>query len=797
MTASHTPDSKSRQYDRWDALVERYGRWVIRWRWAVLIATVALALLAAAGGQHLGFSTSYRVFFSAENPQLAALDALQAKFTKDDGFLLVLKPKSGPLFTPERLAAIRSLSEEAWKVPFATRVDSIANFQHSSADGDDLLVRDLVPVDEEISAAQALAVRDIALKEPLLKQRLISADGHTTGINIVLTLPEKALDEVPTAMAYVRQMVDEFRAKNPDIHVAITGMTALNNAFTEASMQDMSTLVPLMYGVLVLVMVVLFRSFSSTFATVLVIGLSVTTAMGLAGWLGILLTPPSVTAPTIILTIAIADGVHLLITMLREMRLGMDKRAAIVESLRVKFQPIFLTSLTTVIGFLSLNFSDAPPFRDLGNITAMGVCAAWFYSILFLPALLAILPIRAKVAKAHQVTVMERFADKVIANRRLLLWGMTAVVVAFALIIPRIQLNDQFVNYFDDSISFRADTDFAVDNLSGIYQLEYSLPSAGTGGINDPAYLRTAEAFSNWLEAEPGVVHVRAITQIVKRLNKNMHGDDESFYRLPSLRDLAAQYLLLFELSLPYGLDLNNQIDVDKSSTRLIATLENITTVEARALERRAIDWLAQNGGSMAQAQATGPFLMFAYISERNIQGMLLGTAIAFLLISLTLVLALRSFRLGAISLVPNLVPAIMAFGIWSIFVGEINMASSVVAATALGIIVDATVHFLSKYRRARLQRGADAPEAVRYAFSTVGTALWVTSLILIVGFAVLSLSAFGLNQVLGQLTAITLAAALVADFLLLPAILLTVDKPQAHIKELNDDARHAKIAAE
>ena len=254
MTASHAPASPSRQIDRWDALVERYGRWVIRWRWAVLIATVALALVAAAGSQYLGFSTSYRVFFSAENPQLAALDALQAKFTKDDGFLLVLKPKSGPLFTPERLAAIRSLSEEAWKVPFATRVDSIANFQHSSADGDDLLVRDLVPIDEVISTAQALAVRDIALKEPLLKQRLISADGQTTGINIVLTLPEKALDEVPTAMAYVRQMVDEFSAKNPDFQVAITGMTALNNAFTEASMQDMSTLVPLMYGVLVLVM---------------------------------------------------------------------------------------------------------------------------------------------------------------------------------------------------------------------------------------------------------------------------------------------------------------------------------------------------------------------------------------------------------------------------------------------------------------------------------------------------------------------------------------------------------------
>ena len=266
------------------------------------------------------------------------------------------------------------------------------------------------------------------------------------------------------------------------------------------------------------------------------------------------------------------------------------------------------------------------------------------------------------------------------------------------------------------------------------------------------------------------------MSDIFKRLNRNMHGDDPAYYGLPEERDLAAQYLLLFEMSLPYGLDLNNQINVDKSATRVIATLENITTNELRALDRDAEAWLDANFASAGGTEASGPFVMFAYIAKHNIEGMLTGTLAALLLISASLMIALRSVRLGLISLVPNLVPPIMAFGVWAVLVGEIGLASSVVTATALGIIVDATVHFLSKYQRAQKYHGADSEAVVRYAFSTVGTALWVTTAILIAGFAVLSLSTFKINATLGQLTAITLFMAIVVDFVLLPALLLALD---------------------
>lgn len=339
-----------------DLKVISFAEWVLKWRWLLIAATVIIALSAASGVRFLGFSTDYRVFFSDDNPQLTAFENLQKIYTQDDNIQFVIKPATGDLFTPKLLTAVRDLTEKSWKTPFSTRVDSLTNFQHSYAEGDDLTVRDLVPKRGVITQKEADEAKNIGLTEPLLANRLISPDGKTVAININLSLPGKSLDEGPSAMIYARQIAEEFRSENPNVRVAITGLAALNNAFSEASMMDMKNLLPLMYGGLLLVMVVLLRSFSGTIGTILVIGFSAATAMGLTGWFGILLTPPSSIAPTIILTIAIADSVHILITMLHEMRNGSSKREAIIESLRVNFTPVFLTSITTMIGFMSLNF---------------------------------------------------------------------------------------------------------------------------------------------------------------------------------------------------------------------------------------------------------------------------------------------------------------------------------------------------------------------------------------------------------------------------------------------------------
>jgi predicted RND superfamily exporter protein len=447
-----------------------------------------------------------------------------------------------------------------------------------------------------------------------------------------------------------------------------------------------------------------------------------------------------------------------------------------VESLRINLQPIFLTSLTTAIGFLSMNFSDAPPFRDLGNIVAMGVMAAFFISITLLPALMLILPVRVKPGATNHSRRMDNFADFVVERRNFLFFAVGFIVVALVIFIPRNELNDEFIEYFDKTVDFRNATDFSSENLTGIYTIDYSLSAGESGGISEPEFLDRVEAFANWYETQPEVLHVNTLTDIMKRLNKNMHADEPEWYRLPDQRNLAAQYLLLYEMSLPYGLDLNNQIDVGKSATRMTVTVKNISSNEMLALEGKAQEWLHENAPGM-RADGASPSVMFAHIGHRNIRSMLTGTSVALVLISLILVVALRSIKIGLISLVPNLAPAAMGFGLWGLLVGEVGLGLSVVTGMTLGIVVDDTVHFLSKYLRARREQQLAPADAVRYAFSTVGTALWVTSLVLIAGFMVLTQSPFKLNSDMGLVTAITIAFALIADFLFLPPLLMKVDK--------------------
>jgi predicted RND superfamily exporter protein len=543
------------------------------------------------------------------------------------------------------------------------------------------------------------------------------------------------------------------------------------------SEKDIRTLIPVMFLVIILVLALLLRSFTGTISTLLMILLSIVTAAGAAGWLGIRLTPPSASAPTMILTLAVADSVHLLITFLQRMRRGDARIDAMRESLRINLQPIFLTSVTTAIGFLSMNFSDAPPFRDLGNIVAIGVLAAFFYTIAILPALMLLLPLRVKPAHNGTLAAMDGLADFVVRWRKPVLTVMSLVTIVLVLHIKDNELNDEFVKYFDNTVAFRTDTDFTVDNLTGLYSISYSLKAAEPGGISEPEFQRKLEEFANWYRQQPEVLHVSSLSDTMKRLNKNLHRDEQEWYRIPEQRDLAAQYLLLYEMSLPYGLDLNNQINVDKSATKLDASLRSISSNSTIAVEQRAQAWLAENAPESMQVHGASPTLMFSHIGERNIRSMLGGTTIALVLISIILMAALRSVRIGLISLVPNLVPAGLAFGLWGMLVGEVGLALSVVTGMTLGIVVDDTVHFLSKYLRARREEGLSSADAVRYAFHTVGTALWTTSIVLMAGFLILTQSHFKLNSGMGLMTAITIGFALIADFLLLPTLLMTLDK--------------------
>ncbi len=776
-----SPFSQCHQAMKIPATIESCAAYILKHRWMALAMSMLLLVFTGWGGQFLKFTNDYRVFFSEENPELAAFENLQDTYTKNDNVLFMLLPDSGNVFTREALEAVVYLTEQSWTIPYSIRVDSIANFQHTYSEGDDLIVRDLIAHPGQLSLAEIAAIRHIATSEPLLVNNLVSGDGHATGINITVELPGiNPTTEGPEVSEYVRQIRTAFAQQYPDIQIYATGIVEMNNAFATASQNDMIQLVPLAFLVIILGIFVFTRSISATIATAFVVIFSVIMAMGTAGWMGIELTGPSVSAPTMILTLAVADSVHFLITMILLVRTGTDKNSAIRESLRINFMPIFLTSVTTIIGFLSLNFSDSPPFRDLGNITAMGVGYAFILSVVFLPALMSVLLLkRGQQTGQKQVDKPMRLvgaiADFVINHHRKLFLALGAFSVFFVGMVAKNELNDVFVEYFDQSVEFRRHTDIVTAHLTGIYIIDFSLDSQNDGGISDPDYLTRVDKFAGWLAQQDEVLHVNVLTDVFKRLNKNLHGDDENWYRIPQERDLAAQYLLLYEMSLPYGLDLNNQINVDKSATRMSVKLKTLSTTQVLGFEDRIAAWFDANAPTL-KVRGSSPTVIFSHIGMRNIISMLSGTTLALVLISLVLVFALRSLKIGAISLLPNLLPIGVAFGIWGLSVGQVGLALSVVAGMTLGIVVDDTVHFLSKYLRARRERSLNAEQAIRYAFSTVGVALIVNTLILVAGFLVLSTSSFKINNEMGLVTALTLALALILDFLLLPAVLLKFD---------------------
>jgi len=762
------------------SFTDRYAAFIVDHPWRLLLLSMIVILTVASGGRFLQFSNDYREFFSADNPELLAFEELQDTFNKADNVMFVLAPADGNVFTNKTLSIVEELTERAWQIPFSSRVDSLSNYQHTVAEQDDLIVADLVSDANAYGQSDLDYTRDVAINEPLLVDRLVSPSGHVTAINVTVQMPGKSLNEVSEIVAAARALRDDILTANPDLKIYLSGLSMMDNSFGESAQKDMQSLVPMMFIVVVLVLGFLLRSFTATLATVVVIFSAILFGMGSMGWLAWKITPPSASAPTIILTMAVADAVHLLVTFLHNMRAGQDKKSAMMDSLRVNLQPIFITSITTAIGFMSMNFSDVPPFHDLGNVVAIGVMIAFVLSITTLPALMMVLPVKVSRQESNSVKQhpMSTVADFVINNRRALLWAMGGVAIVLISFLPQNKIDDQFVEYFDDTVEFRRDTDFVVENLSGIYDIHYSLKQGESGGINEPEFLQHVEQFANWLRTQDRVMHVRTVTDIYKRLNKNMHGDDPSFYRLPETRELAAQYLLLYEMSLPYGLDLNDQIDIDKSATRLTVTFENLHTEEVLAYEQKIATWLKTNTPDIEFSGASAT-IMFAHIGKRNVQSMLVGTTIALIVISFILMLALRSVRVGFISLAPNLLPAGMAFGIWGVMVGQVGMSLSVVMGMTLGIVVDDTVHFLSKYLRARREKGLDSEEAIRYAFNTVGVALWVTSLVLVAGFIVLGQSHFALNAHMGAMTAVTIAIALLMDFLFLPPLLMKLEGKQ------------------
>ncbi|PSW63258.1 RND transporter [Photobacterium kishitanii] len=754
------------------------GSLFVKYKWTTLILTILFAFGVGIGGQYVYFDSSYKTFFSKDNVQRVEFEHIQNEYTKSDNVLIVLTAPDGNIYNQTFLDAVSQLTKKAWELPYATRVDSLSNFQHIKAEGDDLIVTDLVGNNRVLNDADLNEIKSVSLSDPLLVNRLVKENSAATGVYVTLTLPEENPYESSIVGQAAYELRTELQKSYPEIKVSITGSTMLSHAFATSAQEDGQTIVPLMYLIILIITFATLRSISATFISLLVIVMSTSATLGVAGFMGFYFTSISSIVPTIILTLAVTDSVHILKTMLTLMKKGMKREEAIVESIKLNQMAVFLTSFTTVVGFLGLNASAVPNYHDLGNMTAIGVIFAYLFSIITLPALAAIMPIKVKQSKQRTRFEPESASSALVnfVNKRFkaIVFIAANVLIGAMLIIPTMESYDEAVKYFSQKIEFRKDTDYTIQNLTGIETIEISLQSK-SGSVSDPNYLKELDLLKQKLLSEQDVVHVSTLTDTIKKLNRSMHGDNDQFLTIPESRELASQYLLLYELSLPKGLDINNTVNLDKSSSKVIVTFGDTNSARVIEVSNIVRNWIDNQMSTVSKASIGSPSLMFAHISRTNIDSMVKGTALTFLLITLSIMVAMRSFKFGLLSTISNILPSLAAFGVWALVIGKADIAVSVAATVTIGIIVDFSVHFLTKFHK--LSQSLPVQEAMQKTYEVVLGPILSTSLILSCGFIVLALSEFRLNWVLGALSALMIIFAALSVFFVLPATILFFDK--------------------
>lgn len=769
-------------------LAARLAAWIMDNPRKSIAGSLLLTLLAGMGVANFHYSKDHRAFFDADNPRLVAFEKLQQDFSRTDSVLVALAPADGNVFSPRFLALLQDLTAKGWKVPYAQRVESLTNFQRVQVDGDSINVADLVPDANTLDARGLADVRAAALAEPFLVNALVNREGSVAALRITLAMPGKDhTQEIQDVVFRLRELGKEAQRAEPGLAVHLAGQTIANQAFPEESQADFVRVWPWFTLTMMAVLVYLFRSVKAMVVMFVACELAVLGGAGLIGFFGFTINDSVIVSPVMILSMAFADGIHIVVNWVQGLEAGRDKRAAMVESLAENIGPMTVTSILTMAGFLTLHFNDSPPFRVMGYIVASGVVFVLLLTVFFTAPLLTLLPGKAPskvpALMREDSPQMERFASFIIRRRVPVLALVLAVAGLFIAFVPRNVINDDIVKYYTPGTTFRQDMEFVNKHLTGIGELNYGLGAGGADAIADPDYLKHVDAFASWLKTQPEVTQVNSAADIVKRVNQVMHGNDPAFYRIPDTREEVAQYLLQYELSLPYGQDLSYLLKFDRSASRVRVAVATSSGQVLIALNDRAEAWLHNHTPPAMHAQGTSLYLLFAHISERCITGMLGGMIGSLLIESLFVMLAFGAWRIGVASFTGNIVPIGMAFGAWGWMNGNIDLGLTLVLGIAFSVVVDDTIHFIGKYEKCR-REGLTPEDAIRGSFRHVGFAIITTTAVLGMGYAWLANSAIQVTVNTAIVTVITMTFALFVDLFLLPVLFLYIDRRQMPVPQ-------------
>ncbi len=768
--------------------MRRWFQWVLSHRALVLGVCLAISVVAGWSASRAVVASELGKLFLGDSPTYREYKEVSATFSNDE-IVVVAWEDPAPL-SDASLDRLEAAAEAVALQPEVARVDSLASTQRIQGDSGTLFIESWVELAREADDAGRAALLDDLVSQPLVGGLLLSADGTASAMIVELTTnPERASETLPDIIDGITDAMSKAGFARDDLR--LVGLQPQIGAVLGLSFDILLRIFPITSLLLLFAVWLMFRRLWPAAVSSGLALLGVLWTMGLAVHLDPQINVLFAIVPAVITVVAFSDIVHLCSAYLLELGHGRSKEEAILAAAEDVGNACLFTSATTFVGFLSLALVPTPVFRHLGIVLGSGVAIALLQAMTLAPIIFSILPEPTPLREGTTGVVHEVLDGFLTWCERISLGHPRLVVVVGAVLalvfgwgVANLTVETDFGKRLDDSHPVRVDQAWFLERFEGTNVLDVYVETTEDGAVLDDAIWGGLTALHDAIGEVPGVDQVSSLVTLMDQLHPAIapNSDDPR----PARRAQVAQYLLLFEGS--GGENLGRVLDFPRRRARIAVRLrdEGFRATAAVASEVRALaEELVPDGVTVKPMGMS--FLLGDWLDE-ILRGQRNSLLASFVVIALMMMVALRSGRLGAGSMLPNLFPILAYIGWLGLTWDAVDSDFLIVAVLALGIGVDDTIHFLVRYRIER-DKGQPRDEAIRRTFAFAGRAIVMTTVILVLGFAPFATTGYLTTQLMGWFVPLALVVAVLADLLLVPSMLALFEPADSTQQEVADSA--------
>ena len=750
---------------------------IYKMRWIVVVLTLAITVWLTPYLNNIQFDSSSQGSVPRGDPNQAYFDEIKDDFGNDQvAMVVLLSHHELGVFNPGTLSKITELTDTIADLEGVDNVVSLTNSTFLSGMGGDELTNDLIIPEIPSDNESADQLRRNVLANPIFLKSLVSKDGNAAAINIFLANQPDSLLLASGLDDLIAQLVNE--ARGPE-EVYYAGLIHTRMEINKTMHRDLGRFVPMSFVLILLILVIAFRSVIGVMIPALTILIALIWTFGLIGLLGISISLTTTIIPPLLIAIASSMSIHIISAYREQIAESSNKNEVVIRAFSTLASPLIVGALTTAVGFGSLIISPIPNTQKVGVFAVVGILFAIWISFTFAPAVLSILPLlKSKGNSSHSEGFMSRLVEELIRfnmRHRKLILGVAVVVVGVSVVgMMRIKVDTDFLSYFKEDSDVRLAADIIGENLAGVSTFYVIATADSTDIMRERDVLQGIEKLQKYMENKPSIDKATSMVNIIQVWHQALSADHPDSFKIPaSQRDLDAAVFLTIDMDEPRVRA--HYVVEDYSSLAVFARSQLVSTTELAETIEDVENYAREVLPPFMEVQATGTVVIFAKMISALIAGQRDSLLLAFALIFVIMAFLFRSVRVGLISMISNVVPIFVIFGIMGWFGIALNLGTSIVASISLGIAVDDTIHYLMNFRRA-LSEGQSRDDAVATAIRHVGQPVIFTSFALALGFSVICFSNFGMLFAVGMLSAITMITCLISDLFLTTALTLTFD---------------------